>query len=126
MDIKIDLADRTPAGEQLRRQLLQRIKSGALPASSKLPTVRGLAAQLGIAPGTVAKVYRDLEHDGLIETNTRNGTTVVGASDPISHQGQLAAAAFAERARALGLGTEEALSLVRAALEGAGGLGRGR
>ncbi|WP_210480050.1 GntR family transcriptional regulator [Naasia sp. SYSU D00948] len=126
MDIKIDLADRTPAGEQLRRQLLQRIKSGALPAQAKLPTVRGLAAQLGISPGTVAKVYRDLEHDGLVETNTRNGTTVVGSSDPISHQGQLAAAAFAERARALGLGTEEALALARTALEAVGGPDRAR
>ena len=124
MDIKIDLADRTPASEQLRRQLLQRIKSGALPAHAKLPTVRGLAAQLGIAPGTVAKVYRDLEQDGLLETNTRNGTTVAGSADPIAHQGQLAAAAFAERIRSLGLGTEEALNLARAALEAAAVRGR--
>jgi DNA-binding transcriptional regulator YhcF (GntR family) len=117
VDLRIDPRDRTPAGEQVRRQLVDRIRSGALPPAAKLPTVRGLANQLGIAPGTVAKVYRDLEQDGLLETNGRNGTVVASSEDPVQRQAQDAATAFADRARALGLHADEALALVRAALE---------
>jgi DNA-binding transcriptional regulator YhcF (GntR family) len=118
VDLRIDPRDRTPAGEQLRRQLIDRIRSGALPPAAKLPTVRGLANQLGIAPGTVAKVYRDLEQDGLLETNGRNGTLVSTSSeDPVQRQAQEAAIAYADRVRSLGLGADEALDLVRAALQ---------
>ena len=118
MDIRIDPRDRTPAGEQLRRQLVERIRSGALPPTAKLPTVRGLANLLGIAPGTVAKVYRDLEQDGLVETNGRNGTLVSSSEDPVKRQAQEAATAYVDRARSLGLSAAESLALVRDALEG--------
>jgi DNA-binding transcriptional regulator YhcF (GntR family) len=116
VDVRIDPRDRTPAGEQLRRQLLDRIRSGALPPSAKLPTVRGLANQLGIATGTVAKVYRDLEQEGVIETNGRFGTIVASSADPVLRQAEQAAQAYADRVRALGLGAEEAVALLRTAL----------
>jgi DNA-binding transcriptional regulator YhcF (GntR family) len=116
VDVHIDPRDRTPAGEQLRRQLLDRIRSGALPPSAKLPTVRGLANQLGIATGTVAKVYRDLEQEGVIETSGRNGTVVASSVDPVLRQAEQAAATYAERVRALGLTTDEAVALLRTAL----------
>ena len=116
MDFALDPTDRAPASDQLRRQLLERIRSGALPASSKLPTVRGLAEDLGVAPGTVARVYRELEQEGVLETRGRHGTVVAASADPVLHQAELAAATFADRIRSLGIDADEAVALVRAAL----------
>jgi DNA-binding transcriptional MocR family regulator len=52
------------------------ITAGRLPAGSPLPTVRDLAAQLGVNPNTVASAYRMLRERGTIETHGRNGTRV--------------------------------------------------
>jgi len=52
------------------------ITSGRLGAGEKLPTVRQAAADFGVAPGTVQKAYRALEHDGLIVTRIGSGTRV--------------------------------------------------
>ncbi|MFF1828916.1 GntR family transcriptional regulator [Paenarthrobacter sp. NPDC058040] len=76
--ITIDLADPVPPYEQIRRQLSSLITVGALAPGSRLPTVRSLAADLGIAAGTVARAYKELEQSGLIEARRRNGTVVVG------------------------------------------------
>ncbi|GFN02825.1 hypothetical protein Smic_13810 [Streptomyces microflavus] len=58
--------------EQLRTQLSELARSGVLPVGHRLPTVRGFAEELGLAANTVAKAYRALEADGVIET--RGGT----------------------------------------------------
>ncbi|MFI2564768.1 GntR family transcriptional regulator [Paenarthrobacter sp. NPDC018779] len=79
--ITIDLGDPVPPYEQIRRQLSSLIAVGALPPGSRLPTVRSLAADLGIAAGTVARAYRELEQSGLIEARRRNGTIVVGPAE---------------------------------------------
>lgn len=76
--ITIDLADPVPPYEQIRRQLSSLIAVGVLQPGSRLPTVRSLAADLGIAAGTVARAYKELEQSGLIESRRRNGTVVVG------------------------------------------------
>ncbi|UXM90616.1 GntR family transcriptional regulator [Paenarthrobacter sp. JL.01a] len=76
--ITIDLADPVPPYEQIRRQLSSLIAVGVLTPGSRLPTVRSLAADLGIAAGTVARAYKELEQSGLIESRRRNGTVVVG------------------------------------------------
>lgn len=52
------------------------IRSGALAPGSVLPPVRSLAADLGIAPATVAAAYRSLRQRGLVETSGRNGTRI--------------------------------------------------
>jgi DNA-binding transcriptional MocR family regulator len=52
------------------------IRSGALGPGAALPPVRSLAAQLGVAPATVAAAYRGLRQRGLVETAGRNGTRV--------------------------------------------------
>lgn len=62
--------------EQLRAQIAGRARSGALPVGHRLPTVRALAEELGLAANTVAKAYRALEGDGVVETRGRNGTFV--------------------------------------------------
>ena len=49
-----------------------------LPAGTRLPTVRALAGGLGLAVNTVARVYKELEADGLVATEGRRGTRVTG------------------------------------------------
>lgn len=79
--VRVDPADPTPPYEQLRAQLSQLITGGVLEGGSRLPPVRQLAADLGLATGTVARAYRELEAAGLVETR-RGGGTVVAASVP--------------------------------------------
>ncbi|MGW2436607.1 GntR family transcriptional regulator [Streptomyces goshikiensis] len=101
--------------EQLRTQIAEAARAGRLPVGYKLPTVRGLAEELGLAANTVAKAYRALEGDGVIETRGRNGTFVAAAGDFAAREAAAAAQAYAERARRLGLSFEEATA---AALDG--------
>jgi GntR family transcriptional regulator len=65
-----------PIYEQLIRQIKHAITSGALKAGDQLPTVRELAAKLVINPNTVARAYRELERDGLVESTSGRGTFV--------------------------------------------------
>lgn len=74
--ISVDLRSATPPYEQIRSQISALIATGTLTAGSRLPTVRSLAADLGIAAGTVARAYKELEAAGLIESRRRNGTVV--------------------------------------------------
>lgn len=92
--------------EQLRAQVASRAASGDLPAGTRLPTVRALAEQLGLAPGTVARAYRELEADRIIETQGRRGTFVAGQQLP--PDAPEAARAYAVAARRLGLTLPEA------------------
>ncbi|MCX4694180.1 GntR family transcriptional regulator [Streptomyces sp. NBC_01408] len=102
--------------EQLRAQIADRARSGKLPAGFKLPTVRGLAEELGLAANTVAKAYRALEGDGVIETRGRHGTFVAAVGGGAAREAASAAQAFAERARRLGLTEAEALAAATDAL----------
>ncbi|PSL38141.1 GntR family transcriptional regulator [Labedella gwakjiensis] len=116
MMLLIDPASATAPFEQLRTQIVDAVRSGALVAGTKLPTVRKLADDLGLAPGTVARAYRELERDEVIETRGRHGTFVAATGDPTQRQAQAAATAFADRARQLGLTPDDALGYARAAL----------
>ena len=68
---------------------------------TKLPTVRALAADLGLATNTVARAYRELEALGVIETRGRAGSVVTGGG--VDRAAREAAHAYAERLQALGL-----------------------
>ncbi|MDR2379659.1 MAG: GntR family transcriptional regulator [Bifidobacteriaceae bacterium] len=76
MIVRIDHGSPVPIFEQLRSQLERLIVSGQLAPRSRLPAIRHLAIDLGIAPGTVAKVYEALARDGLVVSARRHGTTV--------------------------------------------------
>ncbi|MBT2399654.1 GntR family transcriptional regulator [Streptomyces sp. ISL-100] len=121
MTLKIDIDVDTGIApyEQLRAQISEQARAGALPVGYKLPTVRGLAEDLGLAANTVAKAYRALESDGVIETRGRNGTFVAAAGDAAERQAAAAAQGYAERAQRLGLGHAEALAAVQDALRAA-------
>ncbi|GGX26563.1 GntR family transcriptional regulator [Streptomyces malachitofuscus] len=119
--LKIRIDDGAPPYEQVRAQISEQARSGALPVGYRLPTVRGLAETLGLAANTVAKAYRALEADGVIETRGRNGTVVAAAGSAAEREAASAAQAYAARARRLGFSEEEALAAVRDALRAAYG-----
>jgi DNA-binding transcriptional regulator YhcF (GntR family) len=117
--IELDGTSVVPAFEQVRGQLAARISSGSLAAGTRLPTVRRLADDLGLAVNTVARAYRELETAGLVETRGRGGTVVTALGDSSREALQQAAEQYAERAHALGIDDAEALSHIRAALAAA-------
>lgn len=114
--LTIDPAASAPPFEQVRRQVVDAVADGSLAPGTRLPTVRALAAELDLAVNTVAKAYRALEADHVIETRGRAGTFVSATGDGAERQAQLAAIAYADRVHHLGLGDAEALALVDAAL----------
>ena len=118
--IVIDPSSPVPPFEQLRAQVVGAVTSGELAPGHRLPTVRRLADDLGIAPGTVARAYRELEVSGIIVTKGRNGTFVAFDTDPARQQLQRAAASFAAQVRELRVDTDEALAAVTAALRDPG------
>ncbi|WP_055696009.1 GntR family transcriptional regulator [Streptomyces prasinopilosus] len=121
MTLKIHVDDSAPPYEQVRAQISEQARSGVLPVGHRLPTVRGLAQELGLAANTVAKAYRALEADGVIETRGRNGTFVAAAGSAAEREAAAAARGYAERARRLGLDEDAALAAVRDALRAAYG-----
>ncbi|MGP4003773.1 GntR family transcriptional regulator [Streptomyces sp. 8N706] len=122
MSLKITVGDSAEAPyEQVRVQIADQARSGALPVGYKLPTVRGLADELGLAANTVAKAYRALESDGVIETRGRNGTFVAAAGEAADREAAAAAAAYAQRAHRLGLDRATARAAVEDALRAAYG-----
>ncbi len=73
MDIDIDPDSSTAPFDQLRLQIIEQVRSGQLIAGTKIPTVRALAVEVGLAPNTVAKAYRELGEQGVIETRGQAG-----------------------------------------------------
>lgn len=104
----IDHTGTPPPFEQLRMQIAAQVASGGLPAGTRLPTVRALAEQVGLAVNTVARVYRELETDGVVVTEGRRGTFVRSSSRVSFGEAQAAAADYAAVCRRLGLGAAEA------------------
>lgn len=80
--ITIDPASGHAPYEQLRVQIRAGIRTRAIAPGSQLPTVRRLATELGLAPNTVARAYRELESEGILETRGRAGSFV--AQSPAS------------------------------------------
>jgi len=114
----VDPALPTPPYEQLKQQIADARESGTFPANHRLPPVRHLAAELGLAPNTVARAYRELEACGVIETRGRAGSFVTGTAASARKAGATAARDYVARLRQLGLSPTDALRLVREALDG--------
>ncbi|MGO4492743.1 GntR family transcriptional regulator [Arthrobacter sp. 2YAF22_2] len=105
-----------PLFEQLRLNIIERADAGTLAAGTRLPAVRSLAAELGVAPHTVARAYKELEAAGVVATRGRNGTVVCARDDA---WGSLTASAaeFAAAAKARGASFAEAVQLLAAAYD---------
>lgn len=119
--VRLDADDPTPPYEQLRRQVADLVGAGVLAHGTRLPSVRQLAADLRLAPGTVARAYRELEAAGLLRSRRGAGTVVTAPAParPDDARGLLVGRLLAEavaRARALGATPDEVLAAVDAAL----------
>ncbi len=120
MDLRLVPDSPVPPFEQVRAQLAVAIESGALAPATRLPTVRALAAELGLAVNTVARAYRELELAGVIETRGRQGTFVAGTPSPARQRAVRAARDYTRRMQELGIGAAEGLAIVRHEIEAQG------
>ena len=116
MVLTIDPDAAAPPYEQIRAQVAEAVRGGSLPVGTRLPTVRALAADLELAPNTVARAYRLLEQTGVVRTRGRLGTFVEAAGEPTDRAALDAARGYAHRARELGLDDDAAIAWVRSAL----------
>jgi len=110
--VRVDPESAVPVYEQIRVQLLTLIASGTLSPGTRLPTIRQLATDLGLAKGTVSKAYDALLRAGLITSRGRHGTVVAPgppALDAPDVAGRLREAALqlALTARQLGVPADE-------------------
>jgi DNA-binding transcriptional regulator YhcF (GntR family) len=113
--ITVEATSGDPPYAQIRAQIAGQVASGRLRPGTRLPSVRALAEQLGLATNTVARAYRELEHAGVVTTRGRNGTVV---NDDLSDRAaKQAAATYADAMRDLGVRQDEALELVRRAFD---------
>lgn len=115
----VDPASPEPPFEQVRAQLAALIATGGLGEGERLPTVRALAADLGLAVNTVARAYKELEAEGLVTTRSRAGTVVAAHAQPVDVALRRRAADYAATAARAGLSDSAAIDLVRAALRDA-------
>jgi GntR family transcriptional regulator len=120
MILHVDPGDPVPPYQQIRMQIATMVVAGVLAPGARLPAIRQLAGDLGLASGTVARAYRELERDGVVATRGRHGTRVLPRDTvtPPSNREQLevAARAFAVRVRQMGVDARTALDAARAAL----------
>jgi DNA-binding transcriptional regulator YhcF (GntR family) len=109
----IDVTSGVAPWRQLRDQLGMLIAGGQLPVGTQLPTIRQLAGDLGLAAGTVARAYRELETDGVLQTARRRGTVVVAPpAGLVADQVRALTEEYVARMRALGVA--DVLAVVRA------------
>jgi GntR family transcriptional regulator len=118
VSVTLDMLSATPPYEQVRTQLAGHIRAGALRPGDKLPVVRALAADLGVATNTIARAYRELEAGGLVTTRRRVGTIVQAPPSPAGPELRRQAVQFVLEARKAGLAEEEIVDLVRGAMGG--------
>lgn len=78
MEFWINTSSRTPIYQQLANQIREGVARGALRAEDRLPSVRDLSRKLVVNPNTIARVYTELERDGVL--NTRQGLGVFVAA----------------------------------------------
>lgn len=133
--IVVDMNNPTPPYEQVRREIIEQVRTGELKPGDKLPAIRVLAGDLGLAAGTVARAYKLLEESQIVLTRRGAGTAV--APGAVMESRKLASTVQREAggpvdaglvalfagpiaaARARGARDVEILASVRAALSGA-------
>lgn len=116
MIISVDPAAAKPPYEQVKDQIDALIRAGELAQGTRLPTVRQLAGELGLAVNTVARAYKELEAARLIQTRGRNGTFVLASRSQVDDEDTRAAAtALARAAHRANLSLAEATELLNRA-----------
>jgi len=114
MKISVDQAAAAPPYEQVKDQIEQLIRSGELAQGTRLPTVRQLAGDVSLAVNTIARAYKELEAERLVETRGRNGTFVLASRSQVDdEETNAAAAALAMAGRRAGLSLAEVTQILR-------------
>jgi DNA-binding transcriptional regulator YhcF (GntR family) len=115
--LEVDSRSAVPPYEQLREQVTALVLAGELGHGDRLPSIRQLANDLGLAGGTVARAYRELESDGIVTSRGRHGTVVEGPPRGPAPPAELieAARSYADRATRTGATLDDALTAVRVA-----------
>ncbi len=116
MLLKPNPSSGVPIYLQLMEQIKHAVETGALRAGEQLPGIRPLAEALVINPNTVAKAFRELEHEGVLELRHGSGAFVASAAPQQAgadrvRQAQPLARALAEGLRDRGLTEDEARRL---------------
>ena len=114
--LRLDPTSALPVFAQIQTQVVDLVTAGRWPAGTRLPPVRTLAEELGVAPGTVAKAYRALEQEGFVVTAGRRGTVVAeqqGVAGELGVERRAALQPFLGR----GLKKGEVVRLVQVALD---------
>lgn len=114
--LTVDPQAAEPPFEQIRRQVIERVRSGELPSGTRLPTVRRLAGDLGVAPNTVARAYRELEASGIVRSRGRGGTSIATTAETVAEAGLDAARQYAATVRRLGIPADEAVRVLQCML----------
>lgn len=119
--IEIDPDSPVPPFEQLRAHIAELVTTGQLTADTRLPTVRQLARDLNLAANTVARTYRALEAEHLIDTRGRQGTYVARRPAPTRTQRRRqlehAARQYITAARALDADDDTIITVLRRTLD---------
>ena len=120
MKIVVDTETGLAPWRQVHDQVVHAVTTGALPEGTRLPPIRQLARDLGLASGTVARAYRELEAAGWVATGRARGTVVTlppTRPDPTTLL-HTAAATYAAQAQDLGADLGTAIKALRAAYRG--------
>jgi GntR family transcriptional regulator len=122
MLFQIDSASRAPIYRQLAQQIREAVARGRLAPESRLPSVRDLSRQLVINPNTVARVYTELERDGVLNTRPGLGVFVAQPRNDLTKKARkdrLTALAdqLLTEAVHLGFSADESLALVSERME---------
>jgi GntR family transcriptional regulator len=111
--ITVDPRSHVPPYEQVCGQIRDLVRSKALPPGHRMPPVRRLAGDLGLAPNTVARAYRQLESEDVLEGRGSRGTFVTVIAEETSSP-QAAAREYVIRASRSGWDRDAAIALVAA------------
>jgi GntR family transcriptional regulator len=84
MDLRVDIASRVPIYRQLAEQIRSALARGRLQSGERMPSVRDLSRRLVINPNTVARVYSELERDGLLVSRPGLGVFVAAPNSDLT------------------------------------------
>jgi len=119
--LSINESSSLPIHSQLKRSILLNILSGKLEDGGKMPSIRSLAKILKVNPNTVAKVYYNLEEEGLLDGKAGSGFTIKGNRGKLDDFKSLMIEEeiknLLETAVRLGIGKKELLELIGRIIE---------
>jgi DNA-binding transcriptional regulator YhcF (GntR family) len=110
-----------PPTDQIHDQIRGLVRAGGLAAGQRLPSVRQLAGDLGVAPRTVAKAYQALEAEGIVTTSVGSGTRVSLTIQAPPASVLDAARALARAGQNSGMDADETVRILRAIWSERGG-----